>query len=402
MLSLLHSFYADNGPVERVYARLGISFNFQDFFVVQQGELFIDRKKELASFFPLTSVSLRKAGAKTFLKHLWITLNNGVRLTFFFKTRPLDELTYELLTAVTKSADGEDFSGCLRQFLLLYETIIEVNIQTDRIVKKSLALLGKDALSHIGKPILPSLPNLESLGMHTWLGNGIDIADEHPFVHSNSAEVPVAKENEKPCTMPHHKAAITAAQRALGVREFGRWVTVRWVTILRGKLFAIADRLQLSSPQLLYFATLEEILAERVHEEVCKERKVTYEQHFQSRKSQSPSASSTKEKISLKNVSPGNARGVLCSLDQLEKFSKQRDCILCTDQLTPDLVTVFPLIKGILSLHGGILSHVAIVAREVGIPVICGVTPSQLGLTLGDEVVLDSSKTNSIITKGRE
>jgi len=61
--------------------------------------------------------------------------------------------------------------------------------------------------------------------------------------------------------------------------------------------------------------------------------------------------------------------------------------ILITKILSPDLVQFFPKIEGILSEEGGLLSHLAIMAREEGIPVISGFSLGKI--KRGDTVEMD-------------
>jgi phosphohistidine swiveling domain-containing protein len=66
-------------------------------------------------------------------------------------------------------------------------------------------------------------------------------------------------------------------------------------------------------------------------------------------------------------VSPGVATG---TARPREDVLAHEDSILVTDLLTPDLAPLLPYAQGIVSRRGGVLSHLAIIAREQGIPVV--------------------------------
>jgi len=62
--------------------------------------------------------------------------------------------------------------------------------------------------------------------------------------------------------------------------------------------------------------------------------------------------------------------GVLCRAENLAQQPPDKDYILLTKYLEPDLVSHFPKVVGCLADMGGVLSHAAIVARELGLPVL--------------------------------
>ncbi len=66
-------------------------------------------------------------------------------------------------------------------------------------------------------------------------------------------------------------------------------------------------------------------------------------------------------------------------------------CIMVAERTDPGWVPLFPISKGILVERGSILSHSAIVAREMGIPAIVAVNNLLSTLKDGDEVEMDGS-----------
>jgi pyruvate,water dikinase len=65
--------------------------------------------------------------------------------------------------------------------------------------------------------------------------------------------------------------------------------------------------------------------------------------------------------------------------------------IMATYATDPGWVVLFPSASGILTERGSLLSHAAIVSREMGIPCIVGLTGLMERLQDGDELVMDGS-----------
>jgi phosphoenolpyruvate synthase/pyruvate phosphate dikinase len=68
--------------------------------------------------------------------------------------------------------------------------------------------------------------------------------------------------------------------------------------------------------------------------------------------------------------------------------------ILVTSSTDPGWVTLFPTASAIIVERGSLLSHSAIVSREMGIPCIGSVTGLLRTLKSGDEVLMDGSTGN--------
>jgi len=98
--------------------------------------------------------------------------------------------------------------------------------------------------------------------------------------------------------------------------------------------------------------------------------------------------------------SPGKVLGrVRVVLDPQEVSSLNGD-ILVTSSTDPGWVTLFPSASGIIVERGSLLSHSAIVSREMGKPCIVSVTGLLKTLRTGDEIEMDGSTgTIRIITK---
>ena len=92
-------------------------------------------------------------------------------------------------------------------------------------------------------------------------------------------------------------------------------------------------------------------------------------------------------------ASPGIASGpvrIVGKLDQLDKVSEGD--IIVTEMTTPDMVPAMKRASGIITDEGGMTSHAAIVARELGAPAIVGAGTATETLTDGQLVTIDGEK----------
>ena len=70
---------------------------------------------------------------------------------------------------------------------------------------------------------------------------------------------------------------------------------------------------------------------------------------------------------------------------------RKADKILVAQRTDPGWVTIFPLVSGMIMERGSLLSHSAIVARELGIPAVVGVDNACDWLDDGDWVELNGA-----------
>ena len=111
------------------------------------------------------------------------------------------------------------------------------------------------------------------------------------------------------------------------------------------------------------------------------------------------------------NASPGAAAGILAfDADLAEKWhSEGKAVILLRPETKPDDVHGMVASKGILTARGGATSHAAVVARQFGIPAVCGADSLQIDMTArtvvsnghslkqGDFVSIDGAKGEAIV-----
>ncbi|MEI6222826.1 MAG: PEP-utilizing enzyme, partial [bacterium] len=81
--------------------------------------------------------------------------------------------------------------------------------------------------------------------------------------------------------------------------------------------------------------------------------------------------------------------GVTLTLKEFDPTANFRGKILVTPQTDPGWTVIFPLLKGVVVERGGMLSHAAIIARELNIPCIVGAQQATDYLPSNIEIQLD-------------
>lgn len=88
---------------------------------------------------------------------------------------------------------------------------------------------------------------------------------------------------------------------------------------------------------------------------------------------------------------PGKVKGTVRIVKDPSEISSLNGDILVTSSTDPGWVTLFPSASAILVERGSLLSHSAIVSREMGIPCIVGVTGLMRTLKTGDKIEMNGS-----------
>jgi len=270
------------------------------------------------------------------------------------------------------------------RFLEEYELIFTVNIFAENAFKKLEQALQKDKflfveiLRHkfefVGQL---NQPKFDDVGL---LGNALDVADSNQFKRithtlSNSENVESWYIKLPQWKRKFFEEKIIAAQHFEQLREFCRWLTVKNINYIRSAI------LQHTS-ELIFFSSL----SEEVSEDECMLSKKRYQSFDKFNLPVRLSGRFLEKDRTMFGVSIGIAQGKIVGIDGLSQTGKK---ILFTKMLTPDLVKYFDQIEGILSEQGGMLSHLAILAREKGIPVIVGVDMEKKSVEVGDMVEID-------------
>jgi pyruvate,water dikinase len=99
---------------------------------------------------------------------------------------------------------------------------------------------------------------------------------------------------------------------------------------------------------------------------------------------------------------PGRVKGKVKVVLNPGAVSSLNGDILVTSSTDPGWVTLFPGASGIIVERGSVLSHSAIVSREMGKPCIVSVTGLLKKLKTGDEIEMDGSTGEIKIIKKHE
>lgn len=407
---ILKYLYSAEGAIAKSYKSLDINYNPTDIFYTLRTSLFVNKEKELRQFFPTHSYFGNKNLVPHFetLKGLWVTLKNMYR----FQTLALNNADIFQSIFIKHIEQAHEMFGVKKTFKDwltmtsdVYKDVFSVNILAEKAYKDLENILKGS--SYKALEIINTLENIPHpdetllLGMEGHLtGNSLNIADESSFIAQRKTKEKLGQNLDIKAWLeklaPSKRAIILKkaflAKRYESLREQGRWVTVMCMSGLRQVLW---DTANLSDRSLGYFSTISEIENGSFVESELQKRKKIFEE--QKQKYSFPSViSSTPILVSetVYGVSPGEATGRLVS----PGTGVQKGDILLVDTLDPSLTQYFDRISGIISRQGGILSHLAIVAREYGIPVVVDQSIDRT-MALGKIVHIDGGKGTIIFEK---
>ena len=97
----------------------------------------------------------------------------------------------------------------------------------------------------------------------------------------------------------------------------------------------------------------------------------------------------------------GTVRATARVIRDLSNAADVAGCVLVAERTDPGWGPLFPLAKGVLVERGSVLSHAAILTRELGIPCVVGVTGLLAAVKDGDVVELDGA-TGQVRLIGKE
>lgn len=354
-LDLLRRMYADGGPVASAYRALGIAYRDTSFLRVVEGELYVDRERELQSLFPSHSYffddSYRPRPVR--IKGFLTSLRNARRLRSIatmsqpFPPQPgCGTVREAILDALDRPFASTTRDEAVDAFLTDYEAVFAANLRADaaaqlleRSLPRSVPIASALAFVPSGLP----KPQIAPTGL---VGNTLDLSDPTAFVTiPEKLQTP-----DVPPTIPVN--LLRDAQIALRLREYGRWLAIRHLTHIRSLS-------QLPTPGV-----------------GCKPAPMPFvlPTILTDRPLRLPSSGPI-------GISSGIAEGILSTVPV-------PGTILVIDSLTPDLAN-HPGLLGVIAFRGGILSHYAIIARELGIPVI--VRADAMRLPIGSRVRMDGA-----------
>lgn len=402
-LNLLKLIYFQDGPIGEVYKKYGVNYNDTDFLLIMGNELFVDKEKEIQGLLPAYSYLQNKSFAPKFNNYSKIipTIKNLFSLNKI-KTSCYEQIFSNLKTKIKTPNQEHDLQVILKNFLTDYELIFETNLLSGLAIKKLNSLLKNEVVK------LPDILNESSLFIdlnkykatlpQNLRGNSLEISDESSFsatkkTKSQSSDK-VSQWWEKISDFKKKvlRDKIREAIIYNRLRELGRWLTIKNINAIRNFLLSYSKTQGFNDLQNIYFANINEILNDQTDEIVCKKRKNIYDQYGNYHLQNSITSSFIQKRTEILGVSAGLAQGILQKHEYLDsEKSDDSKIILYTEILSPNLTKYFDRISGIVSENGGLLSHLAIVARENNIPVIVGFSLSNSVLKLGDSVQIDGS-----------
>ncbi|MFA6992239.1 MAG: PEP/pyruvate-binding domain-containing protein [Candidatus Gracilibacteria bacterium] len=375
---ILTKIYEADGPIHNVYKKFKIHYSPINTLRIIGNELFVDREEELK-----TLLSIKN------LFHIYRINLDGHNKIFqalqnAIKTEQKINTTQEFLEVFEKD----------------YQIIFEINLLAGISIKKlgnltknniSLSLL----LSH-GEQLLQTDEKYQlDIETGNLIGNTIEISDESKFIkntsnisHNNELKEWWEKLSEIKKTMLKKKIQHAIIYNKL--REMGRWLVIKRINQLRELLFDMAEKNNFKDKREIYFAKLDEVVHEKISEGICDERRKHYMEYMDFNMPKILTNKPINAPQAVQGVSPGKVEGILVQEDEIkdEKY-KNKDKILFTRVLSPELAKYFDDIKGIVSEQGGFLSHLAIIARERGLPVITGIEIDKI--KLGRKIEIDGS-----------
>ena len=401
---LLKLIYRANGPVMKVYSSLRIKYEPRDFLKIIGNELLIDREEELKSLMPAFSyLSSPKIKPKvSSILGLAISLKNLLKFNSF-KVDGHQKLFEQIKNQIEKFdlKKDIDFSRALENLLTSYELVFRTNLFTDKALTKLANVLKCDKSITVADILTLSTNskfsnemNINLSDKNLW-GNSLEIADQTKFQNylksnqENHDQIATSWWAGLPSwKQTYYQPFISRAVAYSRLREYGRWLVVMHISLLRKILLLQAEKNKFKNLQLIFFSHINELLSSKISEKVCVERQKEWNEYnnFNLPKILSHNIHPI-DRGEPEGVSAGVVQGQLVGPEDLTKGSN----ILFVKILSPDLVNYFDKVNGIISEEGGMLSHLAIMAREKGLPVIVNVQLSNTNCKIGDIVEINGS-----------
>jgi len=406
-LGLLKAIYSQNGPAAKVYRKYGVEYEDTGFLKIIGNELFIDREKEMRGLLP--ACGYFGGGMVPKIRRLPGLIVTGKN---FFNLNRIKTDNHERIFNLLKERIEASESNCADSreaednFMRDYEFIFEANLLAGLSMKKA-ELFLKNCPVGIAE-ILAAHPLFIDLGKcgiktpQSMSGNSIELSDETEFIAQEEIIGEINDAGKKVSewwkaigkyNREAMRKTITEAIIYSRFREFGRWLTVKNINCLRRSLLKVAGEKGFRDVRNIYFAELDGISGGDAVELLCMENRKNYGSFNDFNFPKIISSKIGNQKSKIIGISSGIAQGILLDRGAINRESDNNEgIILYTEILSPDLAKFFGRISGIASSNGGLLSHLAIIAREKHVPVVSGIFLPDEGLKLGDFVKIDGGK----------
>lgn len=410
---LLERIYGHNGSVANAYKKFKVRYASTKFLHIIGNELFIDKEKEILGLLPAYSY-LKDGDFKAHLvrySKLLPTIVNAFYLNCI-KTNAYEVLFQRLKHAIEAPVQqNSDVSENLNRFLQEYELIFGTNLLSGLSTKKIQAILKTEPVNFTEilneSSVFVDL-NKYSVDLPKFLiGNSLDLNDETKFVgFEKIIDVKDKKVSQWWQGLSVYKRKylgekITESIVYSRLRELGRILMLKNISILRNSVIDLAKMKGFKELKNIFFTTFEEIFSVKFEEKLCEERRTLYLENNSFSFPSTITSSYIPNNSTITGVSTGEAVGILQNKDFIDsKSDSKTKYVLYTEILSPDLTKYFDKINGIVSENGGLLSHLAIIARERNIPVVTGVSLSRNKIKLGDIINIDGAK-GTIVVNGK-
>ena len=207
-------------------------------------------------------------------------------------------------------------------------------------------------------------------------------------------------------------------------REISRLNRTRIYGMVRTMFLSISNNLvkekRLSKKNDVFYLTIEEVFNYKKYnlKQIVKQRKEEYKTYYKlpnysrlvfagNEFDKNPKNINNTRKILHKNKlqgipsSNGNVEGYALVINNIDEEYDVKDKILITKMTDPGWVFLLATAKGIISEKGSLLSHTAIISRELKIPAIVGVDDITSIIKTGDYIKMDAYKGRIEILKRR-
>lgn len=390
---ILDYLYRDGGAVHKAYKEMGISYQDNNQHVLLGNQLYVDKQREVKTLLPSMGYMKTKDGRVSFenLNDYFRTLKNTLVLNFLpTRIRPPEEDKLRLCLNEDWS-DNQTLTECLNKFDEIYPLIFKINTKCQLAWGRLLKVIGSQERLLELVSLYSEYEKIE-FDYSNFEGNSVSIDDVSKFSISNNAinsDLKSVLSFKEKSFLPR----IKELSKLVSLRERGRWLTVKLISQTRKSLQREAVE-SLYKYEDFFFFTIDEIGQKKLNKRLLEARKKDFQKFS---KYNLPKVianfkiNNQNEKLVI--IAPGEARGTLVYPEDLDAVSG--DKLILVEYLSPDLTKHFENIKGIITYEGGILSHLAIMAREQGLPIVK--INRDFLIEIGSIVEL---KSNQILVKG--
>jgi phosphohistidine swiveling domain-containing protein len=378
--AIIDLIYQDKGPMDRAYKEFGVNYNYTNYLKIIGDKIYTDLELEKKSLYDVSGSSFK----------IFYVIKNYYKLTFLkANNAKVLKLFKELEVSINENL--EEINSLLEwksKFGQVYKTVCKINILNQKSLSYLKFIAQNNKLNYVTLLNYPDLPELKA-DTKEYIGNSLDFFDESEFQSANFIQN-TKIENLKLNNFPEYKIkfikkASLVASNLTQLREYSRWVEVKYITKLREILKKVDHGIinSLDSMSWLNLFNGNMNLQDINRLSILKDNEIEYQI------TDYPEILSSNVKAALSEVriiSEGQAKGVLINFEDLKMRKDDNSYIVYNDTLDIAMAEYLDSIKAIITDKGGELSHLAILARERRIPVVVGVNKKRVEDYIGKEI----------------